>query len=75
MLLKRWNKNGSVVNCELSQLKEMEKNGYDLKICPNVEEKEDKKKNKKNKKKKEEVVLKDKLKEKEVEPEVGIILE
>lgn len=37
MLFARWNKNGSKVMCEQSQIAEIEKNGYDLKECPDVE--------------------------------------
>lgn len=82
MLFKRWNKNGSFVNCEASQLEEMEKNGYNLEKCPEVEIKEDVKKT--TKKKKESDFLKNKPEskkttepkvEKETKPEIGIILE
>lgn len=37
MLFARWNKNGSKVMCEQSQVAEMEKNGFDLKECPETE--------------------------------------
>ena len=39
MLFTRWNKNGSKVNCEQSQLNEMEKNGYEFEECPEKIEK------------------------------------